>query len=108
MQALDLGFSGIGEVGHGDDALPWNVGSAAPSAEPVGNRERPEAEVSQESETRPVQVILTTHSPNLSSKIALDNLVLMHGRKAYSLPVYHSVRVFDEACQVNPTRRKCC
>ena len=75
---------------NGDDALPWNVGSAAPSAEPVGNRETTDAEVSQESETRPVQVILTTHSPNLSSKIALDNLVLMHGRKAYSLGKQHT------------------
>jgi putative ATP-dependent endonuclease of OLD family len=34
---------------------------------------------------RPVQIILTTHSPNLSSKIALNNLVLMHRHKAYSL-----------------------
>ncbi|GLX90938.1 AAA family ATPase [Pseudomonas sp. MS-1(2024)] len=72
---------------NGEDALPWNVGSAAPS---FGHRETTGAEVSQQSETRPVQVILTTHSPNLSSKIALDNLVLMHGRKAYSLGIQHT------------------
>lgn len=40
--------------------------------------------------SRSVQVILTTHSPNLSSKIALDNLVLMHRHKAYSLGKQHT------------------
>lgn len=34
---------------------------------------------------RPVQVILSTHSPNLASKIPLENLVLMDGGKAFSL-----------------------
>ena len=37
------------------------------------------------SDQRPVQVILTTHSSNLSSKIPLKNLVLMHRQRAYSL-----------------------
>ena len=37
------------------------------------------------SDQRPVQVILSTHSPNLSSKIPLKNLVLMHRQRAYSL-----------------------
>lgn len=73
-----------------EGTLPWNVGSAAPSVEPLGHRETTDAEINQESETRPVQVILTTHSPNLSSKIALENLVLMHGRKAYSLGKQHT------------------
>ncbi|WP_397453725.1 ATP-dependent nuclease [Pseudomonas sp. NA-150] len=36
-------------------------------------------------EQRAVQVILSTHSPNLSSKIPLKNLVLMHRQRAYSL-----------------------
>ncbi|HCF7230256.1 ATP-dependent nuclease [Pseudomonas aeruginosa] len=34
---------------------------------------------------RPVQVILSTHSPNLSSKIPLQNLVLMQRQRAFSL-----------------------
>lgn len=34
---------------------------------------------------RPVQVIVTTHSPNLASKIPLKNLVLMHEQHAFSL-----------------------
>jgi putative ATP-dependent endonuclease of OLD family len=35
--------------------------------------------------SRGVQVILTTHSPNLSSKIPLDNLVLIEKQKAFPL-----------------------
>ncbi len=34
---------------------------------------------------RPVQVIVTSHSPNLTSKIPLKNLVLMHQQHAFSL-----------------------
>lgn len=34
---------------------------------------------------RPVQVILSTHSPNLSSKIPLQNMVLMQRQRAFSL-----------------------
>ena len=44
----------------------------------------------EESGQRPVQVILTTHSPNLSSKIPLKNLVLMHRHRAYSLADGHT------------------
>lgn len=39
----------------------------------------------QEDQQRAVQVILTTHSPNLTSKIPLKNLVLMHRHRAYPL-----------------------
>jgi putative ATP-dependent endonuclease of OLD family len=34
---------------------------------------------------RPVQTIVTTHSPNLASKVPLENIVLMHGNRAFSL-----------------------
>lgn len=34
---------------------------------------------------RPVQVILSTHSPNLASKIPLPNIILMEGSHAFSL-----------------------
>ncbi|MBS1157626.1 MAG: ATP-dependent endonuclease [Proteobacteria bacterium] len=34
---------------------------------------------------RPVQVIVTSHSPNLTSKIPLKNLVLLHQQQAFSL-----------------------
>lgn len=73
-----------------EGALPWDEGNAAPHSQSSDIRGTTAAEVDQESETRPVQVILTTHSPNLSSKIALDNLVLMHGRRAYSLGKQHT------------------
>ncbi len=54
--------------------------AAKPIAPKLEDSEQEEA-----NQQRPVQVILTTHSPNLSSKIALNNLVLMHRHKAYSL-----------------------
>lgn len=75
---------------RGEDSLPWNEDYVAPSVRSSDNRETAADGVNQENEARPVQVILTTHSPNLSSKIALDNLVLMHGRKAYSLGKDHT------------------
>jgi len=34
---------------------------------------------------RPVQVILSTHSPNLASKIPLQDIVLIHGGRAFPL-----------------------
>lgn len=34
---------------------------------------------------RPVQVIVTSHSPNLTSKIPLENLVLLHRQSAFSM-----------------------
>jgi putative ATP-dependent endonuclease of OLD family len=34
---------------------------------------------------RPVQVILSTHSPNLASKIPLPNMILLQGGRAFSL-----------------------
>lgn len=38
-----------------------------------------------EAAQRSVQVLLTTHSPNLASKIPLENIVLLQGRRAFSL-----------------------
>jgi len=39
---------------------------------------------------RPVQVILSTHSPNLASKIPLANMVLMEGNRAFPLAEDHT------------------
>lgn len=44
-----------------------------------------EAAVEEADGRRKVQVIVTTHSPNLSSKIRLSNLVLLHKQRAFSL-----------------------
>ncbi len=41
-------------------------------------------------QSQPIQIIVTTHSPNLASVIDLDNLVLMHKGKAYSLAFGHT------------------
>ena len=43
------------------------------------------AEGSIEGANRSVQVLLSTHSPNLASKIPLANLVLLEGRRAFPL-----------------------
>jgi putative ATP-dependent endonuclease of OLD family len=32
-----------------------------------------------------IQIIVTTHSPNLASELMLDDLVLLHGRRAFAL-----------------------
>jgi putative ATP-dependent endonuclease of the OLD family len=37
-----------------------------------------------------IQIIITTHSPNLASAIELDNLVLLQGRKAFPLAFGHT------------------
>ena len=46
---------------------------------------RQAAERKIEGANRAVQVLLSTHSPNLASKIPLENLVLLQGRRAFSL-----------------------
>lgn len=38
-----------------------------------------------EAAKRKVQIIVTTHSPNLASEVELDNVVLLQARKAFSL-----------------------
>jgi putative ATP-dependent endonuclease of the OLD family len=44
----------------------------------------------QRADTQKIQIIITTHSPNLASAIDLDNLVLLHGRKAFPLAFGHT------------------
>jgi len=39
---------------------------------------------------RPVQVILSTHSPNLASKIPLQNIILLEGRRTFPLARGHT------------------
>jgi putative ATP-dependent endonuclease of OLD family len=41
-------------------------------------------------DAKPVQVIVTTHSPNLASKVPLHNVVLLDGRHAYSMAEEHT------------------
>ncbi|MCY4426440.1 MAG: AAA family ATPase [Halieaceae bacterium] len=44
-----------------------------------------------EGANRAVQVLLSTHSPNLASKIPLTNLVLLQGRQAFPLAKDHTL-----------------
>lgn len=44
----------------------------------------------QRADEQKIQIIITTHSPNLASAIELDNLVLLHGRKAFPLASGHT------------------
>lgn len=48
------------------------------------------------SDGQSIQVVLTTHSPNLASKIKLDNLVLLQGGKAFSLARGHTLLDADD------------
>lgn len=45
---------------------------------------------SRENHETEIQIILTTHSPNLASAIPLDSLVLIHGGKAFTLARGHT------------------
>ena len=49
---------------------------------------------------RPVQVLLSTHSPNLASRIPLANLVLLEGRRAF--PFAKGQTKLDSVCQKTP------
>ena len=44
----------------------------------------------QRADAQKIQIIITTHSPNLASAIKLDNLVLLQGRKAFPLAFGHT------------------
>ncbi|WP_122390341.1 ATP-dependent nuclease [Pseudomonas savastanoi] len=71
--------------------LPWNEPTDRSTPRHRDNTESAEDAVAPQDSTRAVQVIITTHSPNLSSKIELSNLVLLHGSKAYSLGQQHTM-----------------
>ncbi|MBE3085685.1 MAG: AAA family ATPase, partial [Bacteroidetes bacterium] len=50
----------------------------------------------QQSEIRPVQVIVTSHSPNLASKAGLENVILVHSGKTFPLgPSYTRLNQSD-------------
>lgn len=50
----------------------------------------------QQDQGRPVQVMVTSHSPNLASKVALENVVLVHSGKTFPLgPTYTRLNQSD-------------
>jgi putative ATP-dependent endonuclease of OLD family len=85
---------GVPDIPYGSNTPKQHsfpIAGVPPTDAPVLVAEEPQtADPVPVNPSRSVQVILTTHSPNLSSKIALDNLVLMHRHRAYSLGRQHT------------------
>lgn len=48
-------------------------------------------EQAKSADPRPVQVIMTTHSPNLASKVKLESMALIANRRAYPLGAEHTL-----------------
>ncbi|MBI3852854.1 MAG: AAA family ATPase [Verrucomicrobia bacterium] len=104
LEKLDLRLGGAGKLGLGSDNLLFMACELLLLAkESVGNRllliEEPEAHLhpqrqlrvmkylqeQAEKEKESIQIIVTTHSPNLASAIKLNNLVMMHKGRAFSM-----------------------
>ncbi|MFH1743519.1 MAG: TOPRIM nucleotidyl transferase/hydrolase domain-containing protein, partial [bacterium] len=104
LEKLDLRLDGPGKLGLGSNNLLFTACELLLFAqEEVGNNllliEEPEAHLHAQRQLRVmkflqeqagkreerIQVIVTTHSPNLASAIELDNIVMIHGRRAFSM-----------------------
>jgi putative ATP-dependent endonuclease of OLD family len=102
LEKLDLRLDGAGKVGLGSDNLLFMACELLLLAEEnEGNKmlliEEPEAHLhpqrqlrvmrflQAQSKEKGIQIIVTTHSPNLASAIELDNIVMIHNRRGYSL-----------------------
>ena len=102
LEKLDLRLEGEGRMGLGSDNLLFMACELLLlGQDDVGNRllliEEPEAHLhaqrqlqvmrslQKQAEAESIQVIFTTHSPNLASVIALKNLVIIRNRRAFSL-----------------------
>lgn len=102
LEKLDLRLQDFGKMGLGSDNLLFmSCELLLLEQERQGNRmlliEEPEAHLHAQrqlqlikalqtkAKAEGIQVIVTTHSPNLSSVIDLENLVMIRNRKAYSL-----------------------
>jgi len=104
LEKLDLQLDGVGKMGLGSDNLLFMACELLLLAqEETGNKllliEEPEAHLHAQRQlqvmkslqsrarTEGIQVIVTTHSPNLASAISLENLVIVRKRQAFSLAV---------------------
>ena len=102
LEKLDLRLGGEGKLGLGSDNLLFiacellllgqeDEGSKLllieePEAHLDAQRQlRVMAFLQRQAEEKGIQVIVTTHSPNLASAIELDNMVMIHNRRAFSL-----------------------
>ncbi|GFM74578.1 hypothetical protein PSCICM_03970 [Pseudomonas cichorii] len=87
---ISIGCDSQEHAGTQYRSYSWADAKVATAVLPPEPAEQPSDDSERKKQSRPVQIILTTHSPNLSSKIPLDNLVLMHRHKAYSLSKQHT------------------
>ena len=101
LEKLDLALGGEGKAGLGSNNLLFMACELLLLAEEEGNNllliEEPEAHLhaqrqlramkflQEQAETKSVQVIVTTHSPNLASAIDLNNIVMVHCGRAFSM-----------------------
>jgi len=101
LEKLDLALSGDGKPGLGSNNLLFMACELLLLGEEEGNQllliEEPEAHLHAQRQLRAmkflqeqagnkgVQVIITTHSPNLASAINLNNIVMIHDNRAFSM-----------------------
>lgn len=102
LEKLDLSIDGEGIIGLGSNNLLFMACELLLLAqEDDGNKmlliEEPEAHLhpqrqlrvmktlQEQSAKKRIQVIVTTHSPNLASAVELENIVLIHGNRAFSM-----------------------
>jgi len=101
LEKLDLALSGDGKPGLGSNNLLFMACELLLLAEEEGNKllliEEPEAHLhaqrqlrtmkflQEQARDKAVQVIVTTHSPNLASAIDLNNIVMIHSKRAFAM-----------------------
>jgi len=101
LEKLDLALGGDGKPGLGSNNLLFMACELLLLAEDEGNKllliEEPEAHLhaqrqlramkflQEQAKSKGVQVIITTHSPNLASAIDLNNIVMIHSKRAFSM-----------------------
>lgn len=107
LEKLDLNIYGDGKLGLGSDNLLFMACELLLlSQEDEGNKllliEEPEAHLHPQRQLRVItslqehaknegiQIIVTTHSPNLASAIELDNIVIISNRRGFSLAQGHT------------------
>lgn len=101
LEKLDLVLGGDGKPGLGSNNLLFMACELLLFTEDEGNKllliEEPEAHLHAQRQLRAmkflqeqagsegVQVIITTHSPNLASAVDLNNIVMIHNKRAFSM-----------------------
>jgi len=101
LEKLDLALGGDGKPGLGSNNLLFMACELLLLSEDEGNKllliEEPEAHLhaqrqlramkflQDQAKSKGVQVIVTTHSPNLASAIDLNNIVMVQSKRAFSM-----------------------